>query len=208
MEARHMTKRTDFLSNLPANAFHRATREESAKLGVRFSSKRYIPNSIERITAKTRTISENQFRVKRQGVSVQRAIDERKTGMRPYASPAAHIRGQRAIERNRTDPIRAEVRKKREKGQRITEKKFRADNQRFLDAVGKKSGVRWTLVDGKWERKETGARPQELSEADFDRLGAHWRANNDFYGEDIEGDVFTNLSSPGVMRKTAWRRAA
>ena len=69
---------------LPAPAFRRATRAESAKLGEPYSAKRYLPTKIKRVTANTRTISERQYRTKREGVSVETAIAERKRGVRSY----------------------------------------------------------------------------------------------------------------------------
>lgn len=76
------------LDRLPASAFRRTTRAESAKLGVPYSAKRYLPNTIKRVTASTRTISEREHRTIREGVTVETAIAERKRGVRPYQTVA------------------------------------------------------------------------------------------------------------------------
>lgn len=189
---------------LPASAFRRATRAESAKLGVPYSAKRYLPNTIKRVAANTRTVSERQYRTMREGVTVETVIAERKRGVRPYQSPASHIRAQGAIERNRRDPIRAHVREKKAAGRPITEREFVKANEWYLDIVEKKSGVRWRLVNGEWRGEDTGNEPQSLSEEEFDRAVAFYRANEDFY-RTTEVDLFSyrgNGPSPGVSRKT------
>jgi hypothetical protein len=192
------------LDRLPASAFRRATRAESAKLGVPYSAKRYLPNTIKRVTASTRTLSEREHRTIREGVTVETAIAERKRGVRPYQSPASHIRAQRAIERNRRDPIRAHVREKKAAGRRITEREFVKANEWYLDIVEKKSGIRWRLVNGEWRSDDTGREPQALSQDEFERAVAFYRANEDFY-RTTEDDLFQyrgNGPSPGVSRKT------
>jgi hypothetical protein len=200
------------MRRLPASEFHRASREESKTLNVKYSSKRYLPNSVGRVTAKTPTISESAFRKKREGVTKEKAIAERRQGVRAYASPAAHVRAQRAISRNkRRNPARAFAREKKAEGQHVTERRFERDNKWFLDTLGKKTGMRWRLVpsrtgtgDGKWVGEATGAEPKELTKEEFERLAAHWRANEKFYAS-MEGDVFRSpfQDSPKVgLRKS------
>jgi len=189
---------------LPVSAFRRATRAESAKLGVSYSAKRYLPTAIKRVTANTGTISERQYRTKREGVTVETAIAERKRGVRSYSSPVSHIRAERAIERNRRDPIRAYVRQKKADGRRISEREFAKANAWYLDIVEKKSGVRWRLVNGEWRGEETGREPEALSQDEFERAVAFYRANEDFFRA-TEEDLFSyrgNGPSPGVSRKT------
>jgi len=195
------------LNSLPASAFRRATRAESAKLGVPYSAKRYLPNSIGHVKSNTRTISEREYRTKREGVTVETAIQERKRGVRPYQSPAAHVRAQHAIERNRRDPVRAHVRAKKANGQRISEREFVKANEWYLDIVEKKSGVRWRLVNREWRSEEIGGQPQPSSQGEFDRAVAFYRANEDFY-RTTEEDLFSyrgNGPSPGVSKKSFQR---
>ena len=196
-----------WIDDLPAPAFRRATRSESAKLGVPYSSKRYVPKSTKRVTKNTPSISERTFRTRREDATVETVIAEHKRGVRPYASPAAHIRGQRAIERNRRDPVRAHVREKKAGGHRVTEREFRAQNEWYLDLLQRKSGVRWRLVDGEWRGEDVGDEAQQLSQDEFDRAVAFYRANEDFY-RTTEHDLFSyrgNGPSPGVSKRTFHR---
>jgi hypothetical protein len=140
---------------MTGNEFINALRIIRTRLGVAYSAKRYVPNSAKRITSTTPTISERQYRTKREGVSVEKAIAERKSGVRAYVSPAAHVRAQRAIERNRRNPIRTYVREKKAQGQHVTEREFEKNNKWYLDLIEKKSGVRWRLVDGEWRGEAT-----------------------------------------------------
>ena len=115
---------------------------------------------IERVRSNTRTISEREYRTKREGVTVETAIAERKRGVRPYQSPASHIRAQRAIERNRRNPVRAHVREKKANGFRISEREFVKANEWYLDIVEKKFGIRWRLINGKRSGDDMGGEPQ------------------------------------------------
>ena len=83
-------------------------------------------------------------------------------------------------------------------------------NEWYLDIVEKKSGVRWRLVNGEWRSEDTGRAPEALSQEEFDRAVAFYRANEDFY-RTTEEDLFSyrgNGPSPGVSRKTFNGRAA
>jgi hypothetical protein len=196
----------------PASQFRRASREESAKLGVEYSAKVRVPVWVGRVTSRTATISESAYREKKEGVKKEQAIEQRRRGEREYAETgrggreANRIRGQRAITRNRTNPIRAHVRAKKEKGERVTERDFTRNNARFLDLIAQKSGKRWSLVNGTWEAEDTGAAPRFLSDEEFDFVNAHYRANGGdegFYGA-MREDLFTNWSgvaSPPTSKK-------
>jgi hypothetical protein len=105
-----------------ASEWRRVTRLEDAAANA---ANRYILRRAEAYSREL-TIGERQFRKLQFGVSVERAIEERRFRTRPYASQSTQRAAERAIERNARNPMRAAVREKRRQGHgKITERDFR-----------------------------------------------------------------------------------
>jgi hypothetical protein len=175
------------------------------------ASNRYILRAAEAYAPEL-TIAERQFRKLQFGVTVEKAIEERRVRLRPYASQSTQRAAERAIERNEKNPIRAQVRKKRRKSRTVSEREFRTEDKWFRGAVEKKSGVRWRWgKDGKLISRETGREPVALTPREFNRASNFYHANEDLY-EPMQEDLFRRAGgfSPVVRRKTHgnMRRAA
>jgi hypothetical protein len=152
------------------------------------------------------TISERQFRQLREGVTVEKAIEDRRVRLRPYASQSTQRAAQGAIERNKKNPIRAQVREKKRAGIRVSEKEFRAHEARFFEALGKKNGRRyWRDASGKIVSEENGRATVSLPREEFDRIVNFYRANRDLYAP-LEEDLFRRAGGPSLkVSRRAYR---
>jgi hypothetical protein len=191
-----------------ASEWRRVLKSEDAAANA---ANRYILRTVEAYSPEL-TIAERQFRKLQFGVTVEKAIEERRVRLRPYASQSTQRAAERAIERNEKNPIRAQIRRKRQKSRKVSEREFRAQDKWFRDAVEKKSGVRWRWDKaGKLISRETGRNPVDLTPREFNRASNFYHANEDLY-EPMQEDLFRRAGgfSPVVRRKahSATRRAA
>jgi hypothetical protein len=185
-----------------ASEWRRVLKSEDAAANA---ANRYIRRAAESYS-RDFTIAERQFRRLREGVTVERAIEERRVRLRPYASQEAQRAAERTIERNRKDPIRAYARMKRKRVRRATEKDLRAQDEWFRGLVEKKSGVRWRFDNnGKLAGEQTGRKPADLTADEFERAVKFYRANDELYAP-MESDLFRRTSGPSLkVSRRAYR---